>query len=134
MTTGIVGMSTAAGAASATEIYAKDIKVASGVPELNTHKKQLVGSVLDLFSAKPTLYKLDFWRDDAHFEDPITTAKGRDAFAAQWYGLAKLFTSVTKHHEVTKNEERLIEMDLEQEYSVAKMTKLMKCKDSHKHC
>lgn len=72
---------------------------------------------------------MSFWRDDAHFEDPITTAKGRDAYSAQWYGLAALFTSTTKHQEVTKNDERLIEMDLEQEYK-AGITKLMKCEES----
>ena len=66
--------------------------------------------------------------DTALFEDPITTAKGRDAYSSQWYGLAKLFTSVTKHHEVTKNDPQLIEMDLEQEYKAAGITKLMKCK------
>lgn len=39
-----------------------------------------------------------------------------------------MFTSVTKHHEVTKSEDKLIEMDLEQEYKSAGITKLMKSK------
>lgn len=128
MTTGVVGMSSAAAAGSASHISATNIEVASGVKELGNQRQQLVGSVLDLFSGQPSLYKLGFWRQDAHFEDPITTAKGYDAYAAQWYGLAAAFTSVTKHHEVTKNEEELIEMDLEQEYKAAGVTKLMKSK------
>lgn len=37
---------------------------------LSEHRKKLVGSVLDLFQAKPSLYKLGFWRDDATYEDP----------------------------------------------------------------
>ncbi len=51
---------------------------------LDTQRTQLVGSVLDLFSGKPSLQRLAHWREDAHFEDPITTAKGRKAYAAQW--------------------------------------------------
>lgn len=72
------------------------------------------------------MYKLSFWRQDGHFEDPITTAKGYDAYAAQWYGLAKVFTSTTKFQEVTKNEGKLIEMSLHQEYKTAGVSKLMK--------
>jgi hypothetical protein len=32
--------------------------------------QRFAGSVLDLFQAKPSLYKLSFWRDDATYEDP----------------------------------------------------------------
>lgn len=120
-------MSTAGAAGSASHISATDINTAPGI-KLDTHRQQLVGSVLDLFSGQPSLYKLSFWRQDAHFEDPITTAKGYDAYAAQWYGLAAIFTSTTKRHEVTKSESSSIEMDLEQEYKAAGATKLMKSK------
>ena len=78
MTTGIVGMSTAAGAAATTDISATDIKVASGITPLDTQKTQLVGSVLDLFSGKPSckiriasnltsVYKLSFWKGTTCF-------------------------------------------------------------------
>lgn len=58
-------MSTAAGAAAASEISAKDIKVAPGVTALDTHRKQLVGSVLDLFSGKATRMLNGLQRDQA---------------------------------------------------------------------
>lgn len=127
MTTGVVGMSTAGAAGSLSQILATDINTAPGI-KLDNHRQQLLGSVLDLFSGHPSLYKLSFWRQDAHFEDPITTAKGYDAYAAQWYGLAAMFTSTTKKHEVTKSDESNFEFDLEQEYKSAGITKLMKSK------
>jgi hypothetical protein len=38
--------------------------------ELSEQRKKVVGSVIDLFQAKPSLYKLSFWTDDAIYEDP----------------------------------------------------------------
>jgi hypothetical protein len=37
---------------------------------IQTDRPSTAGSVLDLFQAKPSLYKLSFWRDDAVYEDP----------------------------------------------------------------
>lgn len=61
-----------------------NINTAPGV-ELSSHQKTLVGSVLDLFAGRPSLAKLDLWKDDGVFKDPITTAQGRKQFAPQWY-------------------------------------------------
>lgn len=60
-----------------------NIKTATGV-ELSEQQKTLVGSVLDLFAGRPSLAKLDLWKDDAVFRDPIATAQGRKEFAPQW--------------------------------------------------
>lgn len=61
-----------------------NVKTAPGV-ELSESQKTLVGSILDLFAGRPSLAKLDLWKDDATFRDPITTATGRKEFAPQWY-------------------------------------------------
>lgn len=63
-----------------------NIKTADGV-DLSSQQKTLVGSVLDLFAGRPSLTKLDLWKDDAVFRDPIATATGRKEFAPQWYVL-----------------------------------------------
>lgn len=60
-----------------------NIKTAPGV-ELSSQQKTLVGSVLDLFAGRPSLAKLDLWKDDGVFRDPIVTATGRKEFAPQW--------------------------------------------------
>ncbi|KAJ8609936.1 hypothetical protein MRB53_038874 [Persea americana] len=84
-------------------IETKDIHTASGV-ELTSEQKTIVGSVLDLFAGRPSLAKLQLWTDDATFEDPITEAKGRERYEAQWYGLQTVFSEIErKHHEVTSS-------------------------------
>jgi len=80
-----------------------DIQTAPGV-ELDTNQKVLVGSVLDLFAGKPTLKKLGLWSDNATFADPLTNATGRKQYSAQWYGLAAVFSSITRiSHSVTSS-------------------------------
>ncbi|KAI1486769.1 hypothetical protein F5X96DRAFT_688378 [Biscogniauxia mediterranea] len=78
------------------------IHSAPGV-HLSPHQKVLVGSVLDLFEASPTLRHLSLWSDDATFADPLTEARGRARYAAQWYGLAALFgpAAVQRHQVVS---------------------------------
>lgn len=61
-----------------------NIKTAPGV-DLSDQQKTFVGCVLDLFAGRPSLAKLDLWKDDAVFRDPIATAQGRKEFAPQWY-------------------------------------------------
>ncbi|KAI0599600.1 hypothetical protein F4775DRAFT_591386 [Biscogniauxia sp. FL1348] len=76
------------------------IRSAPGV-HLTAHQKVLVGSVLDLFEASPTLRHLSLWSPDATFADPLTEARGRERYAAQWYGLAALFwPAAIQRHEV----------------------------------
>lgn len=65
------------------KIESTDIKTAPGV-ELSQEQRTMVGSVLDLFAGRPSLAKLQLWRDDAIFTDPINHAKGRKEFEAQW--------------------------------------------------
>jgi len=60
-----------------------DIKTAPGV-DLSSEQRTLVSSVLDLFAGRPSLAKLQLWKDDAVFSDPITVAKGRKEFEPQW--------------------------------------------------
>lgn len=60
-----------------------DIKTAPGV-DLSSEQRTLVASVLDLFAGRPSLAKLQLWKDDAVFSDPITVAKGRKEFEPQW--------------------------------------------------
>ena len=59
------------------------VKTAAGV-ELSSEQKTIVSSVLDLFAGRPSLAKLQLWKDDAVFTDPITVAKGRKEFEPQW--------------------------------------------------
>jgi len=59
------------------------VKTATGV-ELSNEQRTLVSSVLDLFAGRPSLAKLQLWKDDAVFSDPITVAKGRKEFEPQW--------------------------------------------------
>jgi hypothetical protein len=59
------------------------VNAAPGV-ELDSQQKTLVSSVLDLFAGRPSLAKLQLWKDDAVFSDPITIAKGRKEFEPQW--------------------------------------------------
>jgi hypothetical protein len=39
---------------------------------------------VELTSQQKTLAKLQLWKDDAVFSDPITVAKGRKEFEPQW--------------------------------------------------
>jgi len=78
---------------SSQKIENTNIETATGV-DLSPQQKTLVGCVLDLFQGKPSLEKLQLWKDDAVFEDPITVATGRKQYEPQWvcqaflYGLA----------------------------------------------
>lgn len=94
-----------------------NINTAPGV-DLREHKKQIVGSVLDLFAGRPSLAKLQLWKDDATFSDPITIAQGREQYEPQWYGLQSAFEEIERlHHEVT-DAGNPIAMDLKTRYKV----------------
>ena len=71
-------------------VETKSIKTAPGV-ELSAEQKTLVGCVLDLFAGRPSKEKLGLWQDDGVFEDPITVARGRKQYEAQWVSLPVLF-------------------------------------------
>jgi len=94
-----------------------DIKTAPGV-DLSSEQRTLVASVLDLFAGRPSLAKLQLWKDDAVFSDPITVAKGRKEFEPQWYGLQTAFSAIErKSHSVT-SAGNPIEMDMTTMYKV----------------
>lgn len=65
------------------KIESTNINTAAGVT-LSAEQKTIVGSVLDLFAGRPSLPKLALWADDGEFTDPLTIAKGREKFSAQW--------------------------------------------------
>lgn len=99
-----------------------NVKTAPGA-ELSDSQKTLVGSVLDLFAGRPSLAKLQLWKDDGTFVDPLTIAKGRDQYQAQWYGLQTAFSEIERlSHEVTSNGNP-IEMDLKTRYVVKGINK-----------
>ncbi|KAK3068268.1 hypothetical protein LTR53_014311, partial [Teratosphaeriaceae sp. CCFEE 6253] len=95
----------------------KNIQTASGV-ELSESQRTIVGSVLDLFAGRPSLAKLQLWKDDAEFTDPLTIAKGRAQYEAQWYGLQTAFSEIERLGHEVKSNGNPIEMDLETRYVV----------------
>ncbi|KAK1069475.1 hypothetical protein LTR74_004800 [Friedmanniomyces endolithicus] len=98
-------------------LESKDIKTASGV-DLSEHQRTVIGSVLDLFAGRPSLAKLQLWKDDAEFTDPLTIAKGRKQYEAQWYGLQTAFSEIERLGHEVKSNGNPIEMDLDTRYVV----------------
>lgn len=78
------------------KLESTDIKTAPGV-ELSSEQRTLVSSVLDLFAGRPSLAKLQLWKDDGEFTDPITIAQGRKQFEAQW--VCSILTVNSTHNE-----------------------------------
>lgn len=99
------------------KIESTNIKTAPGI-ELSSHRQTLIGSVLDLFAGRPSLPKLQLWTDDAEFTDPLTIAKGRKQYEAQWYGLQTAFSEIERLGHEVKNAGNPITMDLETRYVV----------------
>ncbi|PNS20287.1 hypothetical protein CAC42_5737 [Sphaceloma murrayae] len=94
-----------------------NINTAPGV-NLSTEQKTVVGCVLDLFAGRPSLPKLKLWADDAEFVDPITIAKGREKYQAQWYGLQSAFSEIERlSHEVTDSGNPII-MNMKTRYVI----------------
>ncbi|EME44959.1 hypothetical protein DOTSEDRAFT_127776 [Dothistroma septosporum NZE10] len=94
-----------------------NIKTAPGV-DLSERQKTLVGSVLDLFAGRPSLAKLQLWQDDGEFIDPLTIAKGRKQYEAQWYGLQTAFSEIERLSHEVKSNGNPIELDLKTRYVV----------------
>lgn len=99
------------------KIESTNISSAPGV-DLSSHQKTLVGSVLDLFAGRPSLAKLQLWSDEGEFTDPLTIAKGRKQYEAQWYGLQTAFSEIERLHHEVKSNGNPIEMDLKTRYVV----------------
>lgn len=107
------------------KIESQNIKTAPGV-ELSSQQQTLVGSVLDLFAGRPSLAKLGLWKDDAEFTDPLTVAKGRGKYEAQWYGLQAVFSEIERLSHEVKSSGNPIVMDLSTRYVVKGLGKEQK--------
>ncbi|KAL9084978.1 MAG: hypothetical protein Q9159_004944 [Coniocarpon cinnabarinum] len=99
------------------KIESTDIKTETGL-QLNEQQRVIIGSVLDLFKGKPSLPKLRLWDQTATFKDPLTTAKGYDKFAPQWYGLATAFSEIEQLDHEVKDNGNPIKLDLKTRYVV----------------
>jgi hypothetical protein len=99
------------------DIETKHVTTAPGV-KLSEEQNTIVGSVLDLFAGRPSLEKLALWRDDAAFNDPLTIAKGRDQYSAQWYGLQQAFSEINRLNHQVKDAGNPILMDLRTKYVI----------------
>ncbi|KAK4624017.1 hypothetical protein CLAFUW4_05593 [Fulvia fulva] len=94
-----------------------NIQTAPGV-DLSERQQTLVGSVLDLFAGRPSLAKLQLWQDEGEFIDPLTIAKGRKQYEAQWYGLQTAFSEIERLSHEVKTNGNPIEMDMKTRYVV----------------
>jgi hypothetical protein len=100
----------------------KHVTTAPGI-KLSEQQETIVGSVLDLFAGKPSLQKLALWRDDATFNDPLTSAKGREQYSAQWYGLQQAFSEIDRLNHQVKDSGNPILMDLRTKYVIKGINK-----------
>ncbi|KAK5113772.1 hypothetical protein LTR62_003156 [Meristemomyces frigidus] len=107
------------------KIESTNINTAPGV-SLSDHQRTIVGSVLDLFAGRPSLPKLQLWKDDATFTDPLTIAQGRDQYSAQWYGLQAAFSEIERLGHEVKDAGNPIKMDLDTRYVVKGLGKEQK--------
>lgn len=82
-----------------------------------------------LFEGNPTQKHLDLWKDDAVFADPLSVAEGRDRFAAQWYGLASLFSPIQIQSHRVVSGGNPIEVELTNKYVVASKVPLASGKE-----
>ncbi|KAL9106536.1 MAG: hypothetical protein Q9227_008451 [Pyrenula ochraceoflavens] len=124
-----VGNSDSLGTRADYDLETTNVSTSAGVT-LDETQKLLTGSVLDfrrqanqfppqLFLGKPSKKKLSLWSDDATFEDPLTVAKGRKQYEAQWYGLEKAFSEIERlDHRVT-SAGNPIDLDLKTRYKIA---------------
>ncbi|KAI4619930.1 hypothetical protein J4E83_005153 [Alternaria metachromatica] len=103
-------------------IETKNVQTAPGVT-LSEQQNTIVGSVLDLFAGRPSLPKLQLWRDDATFTDPITIAEGREKYSAQWYGLQSAFSEIERLNHQVKDAGNPILMDLRTRYVIKGLNK-----------
>lgn len=94
-----------------------DVPAAPG-QSLNDSQKVITGSVLDLFAGRPSLRKLNLWKDDASFVDPLTIAEGRKQYAAQWYGLAAVFSKIERLGGQVTSAGNPIELQMKNKYTV----------------
>ena len=93
------------------------IETAPGVT-LSDQQKLLTGCVYDLFAGRPSLRKLQLWKDNGVFVDPLTIAEGRKQYQAQWYGLRAAFSEISSLHRQVTSAGNPIEIDMKTKYVV----------------
>ncbi|KAH9920225.1 uncharacterized protein BXZ73DRAFT_91959 [Epithele typhae] len=69
-------------------VSSDDVKNASG---LTSSEKQIIQSIKELYTCKPTDSTYEMYTETAVFHDPIGIAEGVKSIRAQFNGLAKLF-------------------------------------------
>ncbi|KAJ2898486.1 hypothetical protein MKZ38_003875 [Zalerion maritima] len=85
---------------------------------LTPQQESVMKSVLSLFAGQASKDNLACWTDDAVFEDPLTMARGRAQYEAQWYGLSSAFGEIrVLGHEVCKGGNSM-EMRLRNSYKL----------------
>ncbi|KAJ9630419.1 hypothetical protein H2203_000939 [Taxawa tesnikishii (nom. ined.)] len=62
--------------------------------------------------------KTILWSDDAVLEDPVTIAKGRKQYEAQWYGLLSACSEIECLRYRVMSASNPIEMELEMQYTI----------------
>lgn len=72
---------------------------------------------MQLFEGNPTLKHLALWHPTATFRDPIALAKGYSHYAAQWYGLAALFSPIQIQSHCVTSADNPIEISLSNKYT-----------------
>lgn len=93
--------------------------------EIEGHNKQVVGAVLDMMQGKVTTAKMNFWEEDDSnagvpvLENNINKAVGRQQVEALLWGKARAMSNISmQHHEVVRNSENEIEMEVVNQYTV----------------
>ena len=83
--------------------------------KLSPARQALVDDVLDLYSCRPTIRKVERYTPDCVYDDQFVYANDRYKMAGQWFALPKLFKdSKTEKYEVVVNEPGLIQFRNEQ--------------------
>ncbi|CAF9937876.1 MAG: hypothetical protein HETSPECPRED_000690 [Heterodermia speciosa] len=86
--------------------------------KLSPARQALVDDVIDLYSCKPTIKKVERYTPDCVYDDQFVYANDRYKMAGQWFALPKLFNdSKNERYEVVVNEPGLIQFRNEQSWT-----------------
>ena len=83
--------------------------------KLSPARQALVDDIIDLYSCKPTIKKVERYTADCVYDDQFVYANDRYKMAGQWFALPKLFNeSKNERYEIVVNEPGLIQFRNEQ--------------------
>lgn len=83
--------------------------------KLSPARQALVEDIIDLYSCKPSIKKVERYTSDCVYDDQFVYANDRYKMAGQWFALPKLFKdSKNERYEVVLNEPGLIQFRNEQ--------------------